>query len=52
MLWALEAAWVCLIFFSCALGGWALGFVMGYRRGATDAFADKIIRADYRVQER
>ena len=51
MLWTLEAAWVCLIFFGCALGGCALGFGMGYRRGATDAIADDIIRADHRVNE-
>jgi len=48
---ALEAARVCVIFLGCALGGWALGFGMGYRRGATDAVADKVIRADHRVNE-
>ena len=36
MVRALEAARICLIFFGCALVGWALGFAMGYRRGAVE----------------
>ena len=49
--WALEAARICLVIFGSAVGGWGLGFGMGYRRGATDAIADDIIRADHRVRE-
>ena len=51
MVWTLEAAPVCLIFFGCVMGGWAVGFGMGYRRGVTDAIADDIVRADHRVNE-
>jgi len=33
------------------MGGWALGFEMGYPRGATDAIVEKVIRAERRVRE-
>ena len=36
MVWAMEAARVCLVVFGCAAGGWAIGFGMGYRRGIRD----------------
>ena len=51
MVWTLEAARVCLILFGCVMGGWAVGFGMGYRRGVTDAIADDIVRANHRVNE-
>jgi hypothetical protein len=47
--WLLEAARICLVIFSCAAGGWALGFGMGYCRGVRDAATDDIVRADHRV---
>jgi len=47
--WALEAARIWIILFGCAAGGWAIGFGMGFRRGANDALSDNIIRADHRV---
>jgi|SRR5215471_1907284 len=34
-----------------SMGGWVVGFGMGYRRGVTDAIADDIVRADHRVNE-
>jgi len=37
MAWVLEAARIWLLIFGCAAGGWALGFGMGYGRGAKDA---------------
>jgi hypothetical protein len=48
MVWALEAARICLIIFGCAGGGWALGFGMGYRKGANDAIADQVFTPDHR----
>jgi len=47
--WALEAAWIWLIVFGCALGGWALGFGMGYRRGVNDAIIGSIRKPDHRL---
>ena len=47
--WVQEAARIGLLIFSCAAGGWALGFGMGYSRGVKDAALDDIIRADHRI---
>jgi hypothetical protein len=49
VVWALEAARIWLVVLGCAVGGWALGFGMGYRRGATDALIDNLSRLDERV---
>ncbi|HYZ42793.1 MAG TPA: hypothetical protein VE687_19520 [Stellaceae bacterium] len=49
--WALEAARICLVIVGSGVAGWTVGFGMGYRRGATDAIAGDIIRADHRVNE-
>lgn len=48
MVLALEAARICLVILGCAGAGWALGFGMGYRRGATDAVAGEIFKPDHR----
>ena len=45
----LEAVRICLLIFSCAAGGWVLGFGMGYSRGIRDAALDDIIGADHRI---
>jgi hypothetical protein len=49
MVWALEAARVCLVIFGCAAAGWAVGFRMGYRRGVREAMTADIINADHRL---
>ena len=49
MVWTIEALRVCLLVFACAVAGWVVGFGMGYRRGATDAFKREIVCADHRV---
>ena len=49
VVWALEAARICLVMLGCAVAGWAVGFGMGYRRGVNDAMTGDIVRADHRV---
>jgi hypothetical protein len=49
MVWAFEAARIWIIVFGCALGGWALGFGMGYRRGVNDAIIGSIRKPDHRL---
>lgn len=46
---ALEAARVCLIFVGCIAGGWAVGFAMGYRRGASEGDPGELITTDHRL---
>ena len=45
---AFEATRICLLIFGCAAAGWALGFGMGYRRGANDAIAEEIFAPNHR----
>jgi hypothetical protein len=47
--WALEAAQIFFVLCGCAASGWALGFVMAYRRGVDDAAVHDGIRAARRV---
>jgi hypothetical protein len=49
MLWALEAARICLAIFGCAAAGWAVGFGMGYRRGVNDAINGRARKPDRRL---
>jgi len=49
MVWALEAARICFVIFGCAAAGWALGFGMGYRRGADEVIAEEIFAPDHRA---
>ena len=49
MVWAIEAARICLLVFGCVAAGWTVGFGMGYRRGVNDAIAHDIARAGHRV---
>ena len=49
MVWAVEAARVCIVIFGCAAAGWAVGFGMGYRRGVNDVMTGDIFKADHRV---
>ena len=49
MVWAIEAARICLLVFGCVAAGWAVGFGMGYRRGVNDAIAHEIACAEQRV---
>lgn len=49
VVWAIEAARVCLIIFSCAAAGWAVGFGMGYRRGTEEGISGRAFDADHRV---
>jgi hypothetical protein len=49
MVWALEVARVGLVVFGSAMGGWAIGFGMGYRRGVRGGMTGHIIRPDHRV---
>jgi hypothetical protein len=49
MVWAIEAARVCLLIFGSAAAAWAVGFGMGYRRGVNDAIAHDIACADHRL---
>jgi hypothetical protein len=48
MVCALEAARICLVVFGCAAASWAVGFGMGYRRGANDAITGDIFTSDHR----
>jgi len=48
MVCALEAARICLVIFGCAAASWAVGFGMGYRRGANDAITGDIFTSDHR----
>jgi hypothetical protein len=47
--WAIEIARVALVIFGCAAAGWAVGFAMGFRRGATEAITGRALNADHRV---
>jgi hypothetical protein len=47
--WAIEIARIVLLIFGCAATGWLVGFVMGYRRGATDGISGRVPNADHRV---
>jgi hypothetical protein len=48
IVWALEVARIWLGVFGCVAAGWAVGFGMGYRRGANDAIDGSIGKTDRR----
>ena len=47
--WTLEAVRIWLIVFGCAIGGGAVGFAMGYRRGVNDAITATLHEPDHRL---
>ena len=48
MAWTLEAARICLVIFGNTVGGWTIGFGMGYRRGIRGAMTGRVFNADHR----
>ena len=50
MVWAFEAARICLVVFACAAAGWAVGFGMGYRRGVNDPITGGARKPDHRLE--
>jgi hypothetical protein len=47
--WAIEIARIVLLILGCTAAGWIVGFAMGYRRGATEGIAGRVINADHRI---
>jgi hypothetical protein len=50
MVWAFEAARICLAIFGYAAAGWAAGFGLGYRREVNDAITGGARKPDHRLE--